>query len=195
MKARIIRTLILTIALLPTMSTFRYLDKECFYLGHSMLNKDNIIRPLGIKVLLHTSCPCAIELMDIRNNGNSCYFSWIPNLSCTPQPQEENRLLSYLAGDSNILLCEEDSKGAVCYKVLKRGKDSFLHEEKVSNDEAGKLITEIMTSQNSWTNVTNFDTTMGARDCCLHLIIILVLLLIIEISGIILTIRRCKMSE
>ena len=52
-----------------------------------------------------------------------------------------------------------------------------------------------MTPQNSWTNLSNFDTTIDARDCCLHLIIILVLLLIIEISGIILTIRRRKMSE
>ena len=187
-KTRIIRILILIITLLPTKVIFHYLDKECHFLGQSILDGCNVITPIGIKVSLNMGCPSTIEFIDVINDNISCYFSYIPNSNCIPPLQKENMLLSYCVGDSNILLCKEDTTGKICYTVLKRGTDSFFYEEKACSDDEEKIIT----SPNEWTNVTDISKTIDARDCCVHLIIMLIVLLIFDISGLIFYIRKYK---
>lgn len=64
MKTRIIRTLIILIALLPSLASFRYLDHECAFLGRSILDKEHTLNSIGIGVSLYTGCPGSIEFTD-----------------------------------------------------------------------------------------------------------------------------------
>lgn len=190
-KTRIIRILILIITLPSTKVIFHYLDKECHFLGQSIIDGCNVITPIGIKVSLYMGCPSTIEFIDALNNNISCDFSYISNPNCTPHLQKENMLLSYWVGDSNILLCKKDTIGKICYTVLKRGPDSFFHEEIASSDDIEKTIT----SPNEWTNVTDISKTTDARNCCVHLIIMLIALLIFDIGGLIFDIRKYKKGQ
>lgn len=198
MKIRIIRVLILVVALFSTRVIFRHLDKDSSYIGCSIMEKNNEISSLGIKMALYTRCPSSIEFLDMRKGkGSGFYYSWIPNSRCIPQSEDEPRLLSYWVGDSCILLCENDSNGRICYRVLQRDKDSFYIKDITSSD-AGDMVIEGMTSRNSspiiYTDVTKVENIIDARNCCRDIIILIILLLIIEISEAIIF-YKCKNRE
>ena len=179
MKTKIIRTLIILIAILPSLASFRYLDHECVFLGRSILDKEHTLNSIGIGVSLYTGCPGSIEFTDKRNGDICCYFSWIPNIKCTPQPSKETRLLYYIICDTHLLLCENDSAGERHFKKLIRGSNSMIQAEDIDG-----INLEGQNSKIVFADVADCEKKIDARDCCLHIVVLLVLLLVIEIVDI-----------
>lgn len=176
MKVRIIRILIILIAILPSWTSFRYLDDECASFGRSILGREHTLNSMGVGVSLYTRCPSSIEFTDKKNNDICCYFSWLPNKKCIPQPPERNQLLFYIISETHLFLCEMDSSGEKHYKKIFRGRNSKIQVEDVDRINIDRQNPKIVSF-----NLIDCGGKIDARDCCLHIVILLTLLLVIEI--------------
>ncbi len=187
MKIKIIRSLILVVSLFPAMVSLNYLDRECFFYGCSLFSGDNTLNQFGIKVSLYRRCPSSIEFLDIKNDTIGCYFSMISNPNCIPQPYKESILVYYIISEKRLFLCEKDSEGKICYKELKRNEESKVYEEVVE-----EINIEGLTPRIVFTDVMSINKIIDARDCCLDIVILIILLLTVEIVCIIFDIKKWK---
>lgn len=189
-NTKIIIAFILAIALFFLLTPFCYLDKECFFIGESILKSGNVSDSLGLKPALYTRCPSSFEFLDTKNNGISCYFSFISNTNCVSSEEEGKKLLFYMINNSHIYLCEEDSIGRLLYSELRRvtssNGESFINAVEVDNNEM--LVNQ--STKIILTNMTCCGKIIAARDCCLYIMILIVIALIINIISIIST-KKC----
>lgn len=183
--------IVLFILLFFLVEPFMYLDKECSFLGRSLLVDNKILASYGIKPSLYIRCNSFFQI----KYSNGVYYSDIPHPECIGSPVVfDKTIVSYIISDSHIYICERDESGDLFFKELKRIQENYVTQIEEIDIDKDQIIIDA-SSKLVKIDVSYCGKLIAARDFCFYSIIIVICLILYTLICFIRAIYKMKKNE